>query len=80
MNSLQTPRQNIELEPEILYLKARFLSLVSSYDISSVPDKTKIPNMERKVCTATIITSSHYKNDLIDKSNRKNEMGNKGKE
>ncbi|KAL0809939.1 hypothetical protein ABMA28_010794 [Loxostege sticticalis] len=48
------------------------LNLVSPYDISPVPKKIrKTSNRGRKAAVASVITSSPYKNDLMEKNNKK---------
>lgn len=75
-----TPRQDTEFDPEpsTSRLARSTLNLVSPYDISPVPvKKRKNSNRGRKATNAEIITSSPYKNQLIDRNEKKKEKENK---
>lgn len=75
-----TPRQDTGLEPQpsTSRLSRSSLGLVSPYDISPMPNTMrKTSNRGRKASVAAIITSSPYKNDLIEKSKQKEENVNK---
>lgn len=64
-----TPRQDKELDPEpsTSRLARSTLNLVSPYDTSPVSNKKrKSSNRGRKATVTEVITSSPYKNQLID--------------
>lgn len=74
-----TARQDTDLEPESSAsgLSRSSLNLVYPYDIRPVPNKKRKPsNRGRKASIAAIITSSPYKNDLIEKSKKREEKEN----
>ncbi|XP_052756496.1 uncharacterized protein LOC128201961 [Galleria mellonella] len=69
-----TSRQdtNTEPVPSTSGLSGSSLGLVSPYEINPVPNKKRKPsNRGRKASVASVITSSPYKNDLIDKNKKK---------
>ncbi|KAL4719256.1 hypothetical protein ACJJTC_005805 [Scirpophaga incertulas] len=72
---------NIEIhkpQPSTSGLSRSSLNLVSPYDISPVPNKKRITSKRGRKCSvASIITSSPYKNDLIDQRNKKTQKENK---
>lgn len=75
-----TPRQDTNSEPlpSTSGLSRSDLGLVFPYGISPVPNKKRKPsNKGRKASVAAVITSSPYKNDLIDKIKKKEEKEHK---
>lgn len=70
-----------DCQPSSSGLDRSSLGLVSPYDISPVPKKVrKTSNRGRKAAMASVITSSPYKNDLIETNKKKIEKENKTKD
>ncbi|CAH1958334.1 unnamed protein product [Acanthoscelides obtectus] len=80
LTEASTSRQdtNIEPVPSTSGISHSSLGFVSPYDISPVPNKKRKPsNRGRKAYVAAVITSSRYREDLIEKSKKKEEKQNK---
>ncbi|CAH2003156.1 unnamed protein product [Acanthoscelides obtectus] len=80
LTEASTSRQdtNIEPVPSTSGISHSSLGVVSPYDISPVPNKKRKPsNRGRNASVAAVITSSRYREDLIEKSKKKEEKQNK---